>query len=52
MNVFDSKQLDVEWDIRDQENSPWTRENAMKDLYPDATEDIPPNAPDPRGERV
>ena len=46
--AFDPKKLDVEWDIGHQKNSPWTRVNTMKDIYPDAQGDIPPNITEPR----
>eukprot|EP00560_Eucampia_antarctica_P002221 CAMPEP_0197842168 /NCGR_PEP_ID=MMETSP1437-20131217/46591_1 /TAXON_ID=49252 ORGANISM="Eucampia antarctica, Strain CCMP1452" /NCGR_SAMPLE_ID=MMETSP1437 /ASSEMBLY_ACC=CAM_ASM_001096 /LENGTH=142 /DNA_ID=CAMNT_0043452017 /DNA_START=162 /DNA_END=590 /DNA_ORIENTATION=- len=47
--VFDPRKIDIEWEVTDPEMSPWSRANAMSDLYPDATKDIPINAPEPRG---
>ena len=51
--VLDPTRFDVEWKPRvEGEPSPSQRALAKKDLYPDATELLPHNIPEPRGEEV
>ena len=50
---MDPTRFDVEWKPRvEGEPSPSERATAMKDLYPDATQLLPHNIPEPRGEEV
>ena len=51
--VLDPTKLDVEWQPRSQgEVHPQERAIAMKELYPDAKEQLPHNMPQPRGRSV
>jgi hypothetical protein len=50
--VLDPTRFDVDWTPRNNEESPQTRAHAMKDIYPDACDELPHNMPVPRGKPV
>ena len=51
--LMDPTRFDVDWKPRSEgEAPPSQRARAMKDLYPDAEEQVPHNMPEPRGEEV
>jgi hypothetical protein len=49
--AFDPTELELEQPV-DGTQSNASKAKVMRDLYPDAVEEIPPNAPEPRGQEV
>ena len=51
--IFDPLDFDIDWvPIRPDELHPIEREKAMKELYPDSEDMLPPKMPEPRGKSV
>ena len=50
--VLDPTRFEVDWSPRNGEESPQVRAKAMKDIYPDACDELPHNMPVPRGNPV
>ena len=50
--VLNPDKFEIEWEPFKDEPSPQERAEAMKLLYPDVQNDIPPNAPEERGQSV
>jgi len=50
--LYDTRKIEINWTTNNIEGSPWERASAMKELYTDAVEDLPSNAPEPRGKSV
>lgn len=51
--IFDPYDFDIDWrSFRDDESPPLERATAMRNLYPDVIDEIPPNQPEPLGNPV
>lgn len=51
-NVLDPTDFDVDWVSRKGEPSPWDRAQAMREVYTDAEDEVPPCMPKPLGKEV
>lgn len=45
--VFDHQKIEIYWEGESLVDDPWERAKSMKELYSDAREEIPKNAPEP-----